>query len=239
MEADHGIASLEIHGGSGGGIAFWRGRRASRRCAAGAHAADSGTRARTRRRTLPPDKKVGQAHRRRPGHVERGDQETRHGSGRPWRAPGPGRPVSILPGRRRARECTSADVRPLAMVMPVLEDSTRRPPRYLPSATTADPDHSLEGMRFGACHVADRRVGIGALSNSFVAASRTLEFARRYLHHATLGCYTSVDVARIRLLFQAFVTERQLGGYPPAPASTQCTEFIAETAVLPACAGLA
>src|SRR5215218_2097992 len=63
---------------------------------------------------LPPDKKVGQAHRRRPGHVERGDQETRHGSGRPWRAPGPGRPVSILPGRRRARECTSADVRPLA-----------------------------------------------------------------------------------------------------------------------------
>jgi hypothetical protein len=46
-------------------------------------------------------------------------------------------------------------------------------------------------MRFGARHVADRRVGIGALSNSFVAASRTLEFARRCLHHATLGCYTS------------------------------------------------
>src|SRR5436190_12080276 len=93
METDNGTASLEIHVGSGGGIAFWKGRRASRRRAAGTHAADSGTRARTRRRTLPSDEKVGQAHRRRPGHVERGDQDppasrkdcAGGASGGPWR----------------------------------------------------------------------------------------------------------------------------------------------------------
>ena len=39
MEADNGTASLEIHVSSGGGIAFWKGRRASRRRAAGTHAA--------------------------------------------------------------------------------------------------------------------------------------------------------------------------------------------------------
>src|SRR5206468_1657297 len=75
MEADNGTASLEIHVSSGGGIAFWKGRRTSRRRAAGTYAADSSTRARTRRRTLLSDEKVGQAHRRRPGHVERGDQD--------------------------------------------------------------------------------------------------------------------------------------------------------------------
>src|SRR5215218_2805179 len=75
MEAENGIASLEIHVRSGGGIALWKGRRAPRHRAAGTHATDSGTRARTRCRTLPSDEKVGQAHRRRPGHVERGDQD--------------------------------------------------------------------------------------------------------------------------------------------------------------------
>jgi hypothetical protein len=55
-------------------------------------------------------------------------------------------------------------------------------------------------------------------SNGFVAASRTLQLARRCLHHATLGCYTSVDVARISLLFKRlWRSVGWLGTLPPQP----------------------
>lgn len=56
--------------------------------------------------------------------------------------------------------------------------------------------------------------------DSFIKPARSSQVAHLVLlDDAAPGCYTPPDVARICLIFQAFVTERRLAEYPPAPAN--------------------
>jgi hypothetical protein len=107
------------------------------------------------------------------------------------------------------------------MVMPALADATRRPPRCLPSATTPDPDHCLEDMRFGACHVDDRRVGIGAFFERL--RSRLTHFATRspLLAPCNTGDAThrSMSPELVSFFKRLWRSVGWLGTLPPQPAT--------------------